>query len=74
MARQAIRDGHQPDEWLETTAFGDDEMSVLCGPYCSDWSTFDFYNPMSVLPAPENLPDDIISELKSWHAKWQEKI
>ncbi len=75
-ARQSIREGRHPDEWSETTVFegaDEDEMSVLTGPYCYGWSSFDFYNTMSVLPAPKNQSGDIISELKSWLADWQDK-
>ena len=48
----------------------DDEMFTQFGPYNEDWSNFTFNNPMSVLPAPENLPEEIKVELRSWHADW----
>lgn len=68
--RQVIRDGKQPAKWLESTVFNcinDDEMFIQFGPYRSDWQTFEFFNPMRVLPAPENLPEDVISELQTWY-------
>ncbi|MDE6238640.1 MAG: hypothetical protein K2M54_01475 [Muribaculaceae bacterium] len=71
--KQWIKDGNNPKDWLEMTGYegsDDDEMFTQFGPYNDDWSNFTFNNPMAVLPAPENLPEEIKAELHSWHADW----
>lgn len=71
--KQWIKEGNNPNDWLEMTGYegsDDDEMFTQFGPYNDDWSNFTFNNPMSVLPAPENLPEEIKAELRSWHAAW----
>ena len=70
LAKQMIRDGKNVDDWLETTEFmgiNEDEMSVVYGPLNAAWDNFDFFNPMRVLPAPDNLPEEIKAELRFWY-------
>ena len=70
LVKQMIRDGKNADGWLETTEFtgvNEDEMSVVYGPLNAAWDYFDFFNPMRVLPAPDNLPEEIKAELRFWY-------
>ena len=70
LVKQMIRDGKNADGWLETTEFmgvNEDEMSVVYGPLNTAWDYFDFFNPMRVLPAPDNLPEEIKAELRFWY-------
>ena len=70
LVKQMIRDGKNADGWLETTEFmavKEDEMSVVYGPLNAAWDYFDFFNPMRVLPAPDNLPEEIKAELRFWY-------
>ena len=70
LVKQMIRDGKNAEDWLETTEFMgvcEDDMSVVFGPLNAAWDYFDFFNPMRVLPAPDNLPDEIKSELRFWY-------
>ena len=77
VVRKFIRDGKHPDDWLDTTAFGganDDEIFIQFGPYSPNWTNLDYCNTMMVLPAPEDLPDEVKAELRSWHADWLRHI
>ena len=70
LVKQMIRDGKNAEDWLETTEFMgvcEDDMSVVFGPLNAAWDYFDFFNPMRVLPAPDNLPEEIKAELRFWY-------
>ena len=76
-AKQWIKEGNNPKKWEKMVDYegsDEDEMFIQFGPYNEDWSNFTFDSPMMVLPAPENLPDEVKAELRSWHADWLRHI
>lgn len=75
--KQWIKDGNDPREWAQKADYegsDEDEILIQFGPYNECWSNFTFDCPMMVLPAPENLPDEVKTELQSWHADWLRHI
>ncbi|MDE7386881.1 MAG: hypothetical protein K2N28_07055 [Muribaculaceae bacterium] len=65
-----IREGNQPDEWVNTTLFpgsDEDEYFVQFGPFTELMENFAFFHPMNMTPVQRMLSDEETADLKKWH-------
>lgn len=65
-----VREGNQPEEWLNTTLFpgsDEDEYFVQFGPFTELMENFAFFHPMNMTPVQRILTDEETADLNRWH-------
>lgn len=67
---QWVESGHSPESWVDNPDYpgsDDDEYFIQIGRYTAHMGNFHYIHLMDVYPAPKDLPDEILSDLKQWH-------
>ena len=70
-----VREGNSPETWLEMDRYlgcDEDEYFIQFGAIDEYMTKFIFINPMAVMPAPDNLPEKVKSDLMSWYSEYLE--
>ena len=68
-----VKDGNTPETWLDMPGYSgsdEDEYFIQFGAMDKYMQKFTFINPMSVMPAPDNLPDKVKADLMKWYGEY----
>lgn len=72
-----VKAGDTPETWLDMTGYSgsdEDEYFIQIGAMDKYMQKFTFINPMSVMPAPDNLPDKVKADLMKWYGEYLEFV
>lgn len=68
-----IESGNSPESWVDIEDYpgsDDDEYFILTGPIDEHMEKLLFLHPMSIMPAPINLPEKTKSNLRAWYSMY----
>ncbi len=68
-----VKAGNTPETWLDTNKYSgsdEDEYFIQIGAMDKYMQKFTFINPMSVMPAPTNLPEKVKADLMKWYGEY----